>query len=49
MVSFSESDEDDDEEESEDAALRFLFLTRFLGAGFATAAGGMMKVRRRTG
>lgn len=48
VVSSSESDKEDDEEESEDAALRFLFLTRFLGADFAAAAGGMVKVRSRT-
>lgn len=48
VVSSSESDEDEDEEESEDAALRFLFLTLFLGAGFAATAGGMAKVRSRT-
>lgn len=47
VVSSLESESDDDEDESEDAALRFLFLTRFLGAGLATPAGGMVWVENK--
>lgn len=48
MVVVSSSDSEDDEDnddELEEAALRFRFLLRRLGAGFAAAAGGIVKGR----